>query len=145
MPRIIPFLQGTGEGPLEPFVKDLGGKLGIRITVVSADGAVLADSEESPEKMESHQYRPEIFQALKGETTTAVRRSSTVKAEMLYMGFPLARGGRDPGVLRLSLRMQAIDRLVSSLQIESSGRPRRFWPSSCWSSLWVLHGPFPGP
>jgi two-component system, OmpR family, phosphate regulon sensor histidine kinase PhoR len=115
-PRITPFLNGMEAGPLEPFVRDLGVNLRVRITVISADGSVLADSEEFPEKMESHQYRPEVFQALKGETTTSVRRSSTVKADMLYMGFPLREGARITGVLRLSLHMATIDRLISGLQ-----------------------------
>jgi two-component system, OmpR family, phosphate regulon sensor histidine kinase PhoR len=116
-PRILPFIKEPNVEQIEPFVRELGRKLGVRITVVAPDGAVLADSEEAPEKMESHQYRPEIFQSLKGETATTIRRSSTVKEEMLYMGFPLHEGDRIAGVLRLSLHMKALDRLISSLQM----------------------------
>jgi len=72
-PRMTGLLSGAEPGGAEPFVRDLGGRLGVRITLIAADGRVLADSDEAPERMESHQYRPEIYQAMKGETATAVR------------------------------------------------------------------------
>jgi two-component system phosphate regulon sensor histidine kinase PhoR len=111
-------LAGLREKPeeLEAFVRDLGSKIRVRITVVDHLGAVLADSEESPGRMESHQYRPEIFLSLKGEPARAVRRSSTVKAEMLYMSFPLVEDGKVVGALRLSRFMKDIDGLLSHLR-----------------------------
>ncbi|MBP1659844.1 MAG: putative Sensor protein yycG, partial [Candidatus Aminicenantes bacterium] len=115
-PQMASLLKERAAGRAEEFVRDLGGKLGVRITLIAAGGAVLADSEEAPERMESHQYRPEIYQAMRGEATTAVRRSSTVKADMLYMAFPLREGAGIAGVLRLSLRMGTIDTLISALQ-----------------------------
>jgi two-component system phosphate regulon sensor histidine kinase PhoR len=66
--------------------------------------------------MDSHQYRPEVFQALQGQTGRSVRRSSTVHADMLYMGFPMFEEGRVAGVLRLSMFMKDIDALLSRLQ-----------------------------
>ena len=111
-------LAGLGEKPgtLDAFVRDLGSRIRTRITVVDASGAVLADSEEAPDRMESHQYRPEIFLSLKGETARAVRRSSTVKADMLYMSFPLVEGGKVVGALRLSRFMKDIDGLLAHLK-----------------------------
>jgi two-component system phosphate regulon sensor histidine kinase PhoR len=114
-PRV---LAGLGEKPgtLDAFVRDLGSRIRTRITVVDASGAVLADSEETPDRMESHQYRPEIFLSLKGETARAVRRSSTVKADMLYVSFPLVEGGKVVGALRLSRFMKDINGLLASLK-----------------------------
>jgi two-component system phosphate regulon sensor histidine kinase PhoR len=116
MARVMTVLKDEGPGNLEPFIKDIGKRTKVRITVIRPDGAVLADSEEIPERMDSHQYRPEVFQALQGQTGRSVRRSSTVRADMLYMGFPMFEEGRVAGVLRLSMFMKDIDALLSSLQ-----------------------------
>jgi two-component system phosphate regulon sensor histidine kinase PhoR len=116
MARVITVLNTEDPGNLEPFIKDIGKRTKIRITVIRPDGTVLADSEEVPERMDSHQYRPEVFQALQGQTGRSVRRSSTVRADMLYMGFPMIEEGRVTGVLRLSMFMKDIDTLLYSLQ-----------------------------
>jgi two-component system phosphate regulon sensor histidine kinase PhoR len=115
MPRALVGLKEKPEA-LEAFVRDLGPKIRARITVVDPSGAVLADSEGAPERMESHQYRPEVFQALKGETARSVRRSSTVKADMLYMSFPLIEEGKVVGALRVSRFMKDIDGLLAHLR-----------------------------
>ncbi len=111
-------LAGLKEKPeeLEAFVRALGPKIRTRITLVDPSGAVLADSEEAPDRMESHLYRPEVFLSLKGEPGRAVRHSSTVKADMLYMSFPLVEDGRIVGALRLSRFMKDIDGLLARLR-----------------------------
>lgn len=116
MTHVPALLKSEDPGDLEPFIKDIGKRTKVRITVVRPDGTVLADSEEASERMDSHQYRPEIFQALKGQTGRSMRRSSTVRADMLYMGFPIFEEGRVIGVLRLSMFIRDIDKLLSGLQ-----------------------------
>jgi two-component system phosphate regulon sensor histidine kinase PhoR len=116
MPRIASILKAEGAAGLEPFVLDFGRRTQVRISVVGTDGTVLADSAQVPDGMESHQYRPEVFQALQGQTGRSVRRSSTVRADMLYMGFPMFEEGRVTGVLRLSMFMKDIDALLSGLK-----------------------------
>lgn len=116
MARVMTVLKDKGPENLEPFIKDIGKRTKVRITVIQPDGTVLADSEEVPERMDSHQYRPEVFQALQGQTGRSVRRSSTVRTDMLYMGFPMFEEGRITGVLRLSMFMKDIDALLSGLQ-----------------------------
>lgn len=115
-PTIVPALKQGGPEALELIARDVARKAQVRITVVDANGAVLADSEGVPERMESHQYRPEVFQSLKGEPARALRRSSTVKADMLYMSFPLVEGGKVLGALRLSRFMKDIDSLLAHLK-----------------------------
>jgi two-component system, OmpR family, phosphate regulon sensor histidine kinase PhoR len=115
-PTISSTLKQGGSEALESFVREIDRKIRIRITVVDAAGVVLADSEEAPGRMESHQYRPEVFLSLKGEPARAVRRSSTVKADMLYMSFPLAEAGKVVGALRLSRFMKDIDGLLAHLR-----------------------------
>ncbi len=115
-PELVASLKQEGPEALEALVRDVDRKIHVRITVVDAAGAVLADSEEAPDRMESHQYRPEVFRSLRGETARAVRRSSTVKADMLYMSFPLFEEGKIVGALRLSRFIREIDGLLVHLR-----------------------------
>jgi len=58
-----------------------------RITVVGFNGTVLADSEADPAGMENHRFRPEIKGALDEGSGWAVRNSSTLKQDLLYVAF----------------------------------------------------------
>jgi two-component system phosphate regulon sensor histidine kinase PhoR len=75
-------------------------ELGSRITVVSATGQVLADSEEQPAEMDNHADRPEIRAALAGEVGISLRRSYTLAKEMLYVAVPVQKDGQIWGVAR---------------------------------------------
>lgn len=115
---VIASLGGNGAGALEDFVKDVGRKTSTRVTVIRPDGTVLADSEKDPREMENHLYRPEVFAALQGEMQTSIRPSSTLKRDMMYMGFPLRSDGRIIGALRLSLFMTDLDLLFGRLRAD---------------------------
>ena len=58
---------------------------GIRITLISEDGIVLADSDEDPEIMENHGGRPEIREAFMNGTGRAVRYSATLGRDLVYL------------------------------------------------------------
>jgi two-component system phosphate regulon sensor histidine kinase PhoR len=114
----LSFYEGGQFQELNSLAKTIGEKTNIRITIVDPQGVVRADSEEIPEKMESHRYRPEIFQAFQGKTGISIRFSATVKEDMLYVGLPLQKEGKILGVLRVSLFLKDINRLLSSLKIK---------------------------
>jgi two-component system phosphate regulon sensor histidine kinase PhoR len=116
--QVLPFLTAADRGDPEPLIADLGRKTGTRITVIAADGGVLADSEREPRDMENHLFRPEIQASLRGETLRSVRPSSTLKADMLYMSIPLRSEGRVIGALRLSLFMRDIEALIGELRAD---------------------------
>lgn len=59
-----------------------------RATIIARSGKVLADSKADPETMENHATRPEVIQALRGETGAATRLSHTVGIEFLYVAVP---------------------------------------------------------
>ncbi len=98
---------------LEDFVNTTGRNTATRITVIDPKGVVLSDSEKEPRDMENHFYRPEIFEAFKGQRQKSIRRSATLNAEMMYMSFPLWKEGDVAYVLRLSLFMRDLDALFS--------------------------------
>jgi len=102
---------------IDAFVKDLGKHIKTRITVIDPSGVVVADSEKNPRDMEKHNLRAEIIQALQGQVGQAVRFSSTVQQEMLYVALPIKQKGVTLGVLRVSLFMQDINTLLERLQL----------------------------
>ena len=57
---------------------------GVRVTVIAADGTVLADSQSDPQTMENHAGRPEIAQAMAEGSGRSIRHSATVNRELLY-------------------------------------------------------------
>jgi two-component system phosphate regulon sensor histidine kinase PhoR len=114
--RVIPYIEESRFQELDAFSKEMGKTIMTRITIVNAEGLVLADSEEDPGRMENHRYRPEISQALQGETGKSIRFSPTIKEEMLYVGLPLEKDGRISGVVRVSLHLKDINKLLSDLK-----------------------------
>ncbi len=102
---------------LDSFVKDLGKHIQTRITVIDPSGTVLADSEKNPAAMEKHNLRVEIMQALQGKVGTSLRFSTTVKEEMLYVAMPIELKGAQLGVVRVSLFIRDIDRLLDKLRM----------------------------
>jgi two-component system phosphate regulon sensor histidine kinase PhoR len=111
-PQIVPYLTGSGTGDLRGLVAAFGRETGTRITVIDMTGNVLADSEKEARDMENHFYRPEIHASLNGEKRMSIRRSSTLKQEMMYMSVPLEDSGRVVGALRLSLFMKNLEALL---------------------------------
>ncbi|MBN1242760.1 MAG: PAS domain-containing protein [Spirochaetales bacterium] len=75
---------------------------GFRLTLVAADGAVIAETRADAAAMENHADRPEVAQALAGGPGWATRRSATTGVETLYAAAPVPREGKPVGALRLS-------------------------------------------
>jgi len=117
-PQILPYLTGTGTGDLGELVRTFSRETATRITVIDPTGQVLADSEKEARDMENHLYRPEIQAALGGEERMSIRRSATLKQEMMYMSVPLEDSGRVVGVLRLSLFMKNLTALLDVFRRE---------------------------
>jgi len=117
-PQIIPYLIGSGTGDLHALVVAFSQQTGTRITVIDMTGKVLSDSEKEARDMENHFYRPEIQASLNGEKRMSIRRSSTLKQEMMYMSVPLEASGRVVGALRLSLFMRNLEALLDVFRSE---------------------------
>jgi two-component system, OmpR family, phosphate regulon sensor histidine kinase PhoR len=88
---------------LDSIVDELGRRLNLRITLISRNGNVLADSEEQPDSMENHRTRPEVICAFNGQTGSSLRNSETLDREMLYVAVPMTVGDSIPAVIRTSL------------------------------------------
>jgi len=118
--RVLAFLEEGKAADLEAYLKELGAKINTRFTVINPEGVVVADSERDPAAMESHRFRPELQEALQGRTGRALRYSSTIKEDMLYVALPLWKNGRVEGAVRISLFVPAIEALLGDLRADIS-------------------------
>jgi len=96
---------------------------GARVTLIAADGTVLADSAENPAVMDNHANRPEIQQALAAGEGRAVRRSPTLSLDLIYLAIRLQDASASPVVLRFARPLKDVDEQLSEFR-------RRFWIGS---------------
>ncbi|MFH1674787.1 MAG: ATP-binding protein [Pseudomonadota bacterium] len=115
--KIAPLLPQKNFQEMNALVKQLGSDINTRITVIDAQGVVLADSENDPHLMENHKTRPEMAQALQGGTGTSIRYSTTVKEKMLYVAVPIEQGDII-GAVRASLFLEDINNLLTELKLK---------------------------
>ncbi|MBN1511184.1 MAG: HAMP domain-containing protein [Phycisphaerae bacterium] len=96
---------------LDRLAKGVGfaGSRGIRVTLVSADGTVVADSEADPAHMVSHSDRPEIQEALRNGWGVADRWSDTLSCDMRYVAARVGPADAPRGVVRVSMGVRRIE------------------------------------
>jgi len=96
---------------------------GARVTVITADGLVLADSESDPRTMENHAGRPEIREAFAKGEGESIRHSVTINRDLLYYAVRFSVPGGSPVVLRFALPLQTVDEEMGEFR-------RRLWFAS---------------
>ena len=71
---------------LDDLIKNIGEKIGTRITIIDEKGIVLADSRHEPVLMDNHSNRPEIKAVLDGKQYgVSSRKSATLDQNMYYV------------------------------------------------------------
>lgn len=83
-----------------------------RVTFISKDGTVIGDSESDPRQMDNHSGREEIVDAARKGSGYAIRHSSTLKEDMLYVAVPVVAGEDYDGFIRLSVSLAFVDQGV---------------------------------
>ncbi len=116
LPSVSGFLEEEDYAGLENLIKDSGRDTGIRFTVISPSGEVLADSYRDPAGMENHLNRPEVVSALKDMNGESLRFSSTVRAKMLYAAVPVKQGNETAAVFRGSLKLAGVMESLSGIK-----------------------------
>lgn len=110
--RMIGLLEGEAVSSLdERKFLELAKAAGGRVTVISNDGRVLADSEANRANMENHASRKEVAEALAGKTGADIRTSNTIGIPFLYVAVPLGKGA-----LRLAVPLKDIESHVRSIR-----------------------------
>lgn len=93
----------------------LGKKTQSRLTLISEDGTVLADSKKSPQSMDNHANRPEIIAARQQSIVPTTRFSQTLHKKMVYLALPVVTEQKLQGFVRVSLPLTIIDNKLSQL------------------------------
>ena len=102
-------VQKTPVGGLDALCKAVEKTAGTRFTLIRFDGTVVGDSDEDPATMENHANRPEVRQALAGQTGTDRRYSQTLGEKMMYVAVPITGNKHSVEfVIRAALPMTAI-------------------------------------
>ncbi len=101
---------------LEPLCRKLGEESETRITVIGADGLVLAESNQDPETMENHSDRPEIKEAYDGRVGSSTRYSATRKQSMKYVAVPVwdAKHKNVVAVVRTSVALTFVEEALGA-------------------------------
>ena len=94
---------------LQQVVSVYGEYLEERVTIIQPDGVVLADSESNAALMENHLSRPEVLQAVSGNTGYQIRFSTTMQTSMLYVAVPVYEDGEIIAVVRLARSTETIE------------------------------------
>jgi two-component system phosphate regulon sensor histidine kinase PhoR len=123
-PHWTPASPGQPEdlAPLRDWVTQMAAS-GARVTVITADGRVLADSQSDPQTMENHSTRPEIMEAMAKGDGRSIRHSVTINRDLLYYAVRQDTFAGPPTVLRFALPLEAVDEVLSSFR-------RRLWLAS---------------
>ena len=89
---------------------------GVRVTIITGDGQVLADSQSDPQTMENHAGRPEIRDALARGDGRSIRHSVTINRDLLYYAVRQNMPAGPPIVLRFALPLQTVDEVLRSFR-----------------------------
>ena len=104
--------------PLQILAREMAGRGNCRVTLVAADGTVVADSDVPLERLasvENHRDRPEIQAALQGRVGCSTRQSATVRRGLFYVAVPVQKEGSVTGVVRVALPVTQVHELVMSV------------------------------
>jgi two-component system phosphate regulon sensor histidine kinase PhoR len=104
---------------LDTLVKTMAKDLNERITFIDYEGTVIADTKIAPEDLKSiedHSRRPEFIEAFKTSRGMAIRYSTTLKMDMMYLAVKVASRGEFLGVIRVSVPLTQVDSLIRSTE-----------------------------
>jgi two-component system phosphate regulon sensor histidine kinase PhoR len=97
-------------------VEQIGHLIETRVTLLTKDGVVIADSEFSFEQMDNHLYRPEIMAATASEIGQSRRYSETLQKPMLYVAISAMANNSKLGYIRTALSTERIDEEINYLR-----------------------------
>ena len=128
LPRWSPASPGHPEdfSALNEWVAQLAAG-GARVTVITAEGKVLADSQSDPRTMENHATRPEVLEAMREGAGRSIRHSVTINRELLYYAVRQNTAAGTPIIVRFALPLETVDLVLRSFR-------HRLW----FASLFIL-------
>ena len=103
----------TSSQPPDEILARIAASENLRLTLIAADGTVLAESIKSDGPMENHADRVEVRDALAGGVGIDQRESETDGVDYLYVAVPCTYQG-ELAVVRVSRTMERVNKLMSN-------------------------------
>lgn len=110
-------ISNKGVQPPQQLAETVGAAIKARVTLVATDGTVIGDSDVGKARLsqlENHLQRPEVQEALKNGTGSALRYSGTLRTSMLYSAMSYGSGAPE-GVIRLAMPLEYLSSTRSTL------------------------------
>jgi two-component system phosphate regulon sensor histidine kinase PhoR len=89
---------------------------GVRVTVITQGGLVLADSQSDPQTVENRAGHPEIRDALTKGDGRSIRHGVTINRDLLYYAVRQNMPGGPPIVLCFALPLETVDEVLRSFR-----------------------------
>ena len=117
----VPSTSPEDRAALDQWVSQMAAS-NVRVTVIAANGQVLADSQSEPRTMENHADRPEIRDAMAKGQGYSARRSVSVGQDLLYYALRSSVRGT-PIVLRFAAPLTSVHQTLVAFR-------RKLWLAS---------------
>ncbi|MBC8018160.1 MAG: HAMP domain-containing protein [Verrucomicrobia bacterium] len=101
----------------QQLAESLGTLIKARVTLIAPNGTVIGDSDVGQARLaqlENHLQRPEVQEALKNGSGSALRYSDTLRTSMLYSAMTYGSGATD-GVIRLAMPLEYLNSARNTL------------------------------
>jgi two-component system phosphate regulon sensor histidine kinase PhoR len=112
----VPHLKNIDALSIEGRVQEVGRQLGVRLTVIDADGRVVADSLRDVKEGSDLANRPEVLAAREHGVGTSARYSDLIDGEMMYHALVVEEDGVVLGFARTALPRAVLEEQMSSLR-----------------------------
>lgn len=110
--------KNVNKDNIDEIIKEIGGKIGDRITYILKDGTVIADSKVDKNRLkelDNHATRPEIIMARKTGKGSSIRYSGTIKRKLIYYAEPIYIKEVPSGYLRIARYYSLVDSVLNRI------------------------------
>lgn len=114
--RLLVIRDKRGTSP-QQLAASIGTAIKARVTIITPEGTVIGDSDVGQSRLaqlENHLQRPEVQEALKNGSGSAIRYSDTLRTSMLYSAVTYG-GATADGVIRLAMPLEYLSSTRDSL------------------------------
>ena len=102
-------MDTQSQNEIQQMVQQIGDRIATRVTLLTRDGVVMADSEFRFDEMDNHLSRPEIISATQSRVGESSRFSTTLQKPMLYVAIKAMDSHSNLGFIRTALSTERID------------------------------------
>ncbi|MDB9905094.1 ATP-binding protein [Oceanospirillaceae bacterium] len=102
-------MDTQSQNEIQQMVQQIADRIATRVTLLTRDGVVMADSEFRFDEMDNHLSRPEIISATQSRVGESSRFSTTLQKPMLYVALKAMDSHSNLGFIRTALSTERID------------------------------------